>query len=134
MRWVVHVVKRVLLFFVGLLKPAPRIDHPEAWAFKNAALAVQTFMLAATAHGLTTCPMEGFDAARVRGALGLPRRYSIPMLVTVGYAAEGEGEGKEAQPKFSERFPPQDVFSFDTYGGSAPQPLPWGLSTAAASA
>jgi nitroreductase len=45
-----------------------------------------TYMLAAAAHGLDTAPMEGFDADAVHKALGLPERYSVPLIVATGYA------------------------------------------------
>jgi hypothetical protein len=45
-----------------------------------------TYMHAAAAHGLDTAPMEGFDADAVHKALGLPERYSVPLIVATGYA------------------------------------------------
>lgn len=47
-----------------LLFDAIKVYSVEAWSFKNTALAVQTYMLACTAYGMTTAPMEGFDARR----------------------------------------------------------------------
>lgn len=41
-----------------------KVGSAEAWSFKNTALAAQTYILACTAHGLATGPMEGFDARR----------------------------------------------------------------------
>lgn len=43
---------------------ARQVGSAEAWSFKNTALAVQTYILSCTAHGLDTAPMEGFDARR----------------------------------------------------------------------
>jgi nitroreductase len=60
----------------------------QAYAVKQTMLAAQTFMLAAAAHGLDTCPMEGFDEVRVKRLLGIPRRMAIPVIVPVGYAQE----------------------------------------------
>ena len=48
-------------------------------------LAAQTMLLASTAAGLSSCPMEGFDGRRVRRALRIPRRYSVPLIVAVGH-------------------------------------------------
>jgi nitroreductase len=31
-------------------------------------------MLAASSHGLHTCPMEGFDGRRIKGVLNIPDR------------------------------------------------------------
>ncbi|CAN0171505.1 unnamed protein product, partial [Hapterophycus canaliculatus] len=41
--------------------------------------------LAATSCGLASCPMEGFDMRRMRKALRIPLRYSVPIVVSVGY-------------------------------------------------
>ena len=59
------------------------------WAVKTAALACENFMLALTAHGFDSCPMEGFDAPRVKRLLGLPRRAEIVMVIAAGRRAEG---------------------------------------------
>ena len=56
------------------------------WTARSALYAAQTFLLAASAHGLDTCPMEGFDAPKVAKALGLPRDCTIPLLIAIGYA------------------------------------------------
>ena len=49
---------------------------PEAWAVKNVMLVVSHFLLAATAHGLQTNPMEGFQSQEaVLKAVGSLRRH-----------------------------------------------------------
>ena len=48
----------------------------------------QTFMLACTSFGLATCPMEGFDAWKVKEVCKIPSYYKIPLIVSVGYAAQ----------------------------------------------
>ena len=63
--------------------------HEQAvWAVKTAALACENLMLALTAHGYDSCPMEGFDEPRVRRLLALPRRAEIVMVIAAG----GRGE------------------------------------------
>jgi nitroreductase len=57
------------------------------WAARSALYAAQTFLLAASAYGLDTCPMEGFVATKVARALRLPRDLTIPLLIAVGHAA-----------------------------------------------
>lgn len=47
-----------------LLVTRQKVAPVEAWSFKNTALAAQIYMLACSAHGLATCPMEGFDGRR----------------------------------------------------------------------
>jgi nitroreductase len=61
----------------------------ELWAVKTAALACENFMLALTAHGYDSCPMEGFDEPRTRRLLGLPRAARIVMVIAAGRRAEG---------------------------------------------
>lgn len=77
---------------IGLFRPILRLPKsPEqlmAWAIKSAALACDHMMLAAHAHGLDTCPLEGFDSVRVGKLLRLKGRWSIPMIIAVGYRHE----------------------------------------------
>lgn len=56
--------------------------------------APQELLLAATSHGLATCPMEGFDMRRLRKALRIPLRYSIPIVVCIGYPSEAQRDFK----------------------------------------
>jgi len=55
------------------------------WAARNTMPAVQSLMLAATAYGLDSCPMEGFSAVKISRLLGLPRGTVIPVIVALGY-------------------------------------------------
>eukprot|EP00952_Eustigmatos_sp_NYUAD-ZCMA_P002486 10924-Eustigmatos_ZCMA.PRE.1 len=71
---------------------------PQTWAVKNTMMAAMTLMLAATAHGVNSLPMEGIDETRVRKALKIPRRYRIPVVVALGYAAPPE-EGRHKREK-----------------------------------
>ncbi len=76
-------------------------------------------MLAAAAHGLDTCPMEGFDGRRIQQALRIPApRYAIPLVVATGYArpeekAKAEARGGKGR---SPRFPPETVVFRDSFG------------------
>lgn len=55
------------------------------WATKSTALACENLMIAAEALGFNTCPMEGFDGARLAKFLGLSRRtQEIVMVVALG--------------------------------------------------
>lgn len=54
----------------------------------------QELLLAATSHGLASCPMEGFDMRRLRKALSIPLRYSIPIVVCIGYPSEEQRDFK----------------------------------------
>src|SRR5690606_10848010 len=62
---VMGLFKRILFFGRGLFTPTPRAPKSKAdmrvWSVKSTALACENFMLAMTAQGFDTCPMEGFD-------------------------------------------------------------------------
>lgn len=73
---------------IGFLRPVPRGPVGRAGIFevmsKSTALACQNFMLAISAQGFGTCPMEGFDESRVKKLLGLNRHSSVTMVIGVG--------------------------------------------------
>jgi len=80
-------VRRLIILANGLRKPFIRIAglaDQRVVLHKSCALAAQTFMLAISAAGYDTCPMEGFDAKRVHRLLTLPRDAEITMIVAVG--------------------------------------------------
>lgn len=54
------------------------------WAARSALFAAQTILLAASARGLDTCPMEGFDPRRLGRILGLERGDVIVLVVALG--------------------------------------------------
>jgi nitroreductase len=58
-------------------------------AIRGASLAAMTLMLAATAKGLVSGPMIGFDPEGVKQAFDISDQFVPVMLLTVGYAAEG---------------------------------------------
>lgn len=80
--------KWLLLNGVGLFRPMPRSPISNAdlklWAHKSTALACENLMLAFRAAGFDSCPMEGFDSARVGRLLNLPRDASVVMVISAG--------------------------------------------------
>lgn len=54
------------------------------WAMRNALYAAQTLMLAASARGLDSCPMEGFDPRPIAKLLRLGRHTAIPLVIAIG--------------------------------------------------
>jgi nitroreductase len=60
------------------------------YAVKDAMIAASFLMLAATEMGLATSPMNGWDEAKVKKAIGIGDRedLAIALLVSVGYPAE----------------------------------------------
>jgi nitroreductase len=75
---------------LGPFMPIPSIPavYMRYWLTKQTMLCAMTLMLAATAAGLATLPMEGFDERRVRRVLRIPRSQMIPVVIAVGYSAE----------------------------------------------
>lgn len=84
-------IRRALCFFMGLRKPFMRFGgkaDQRVTVHKSCALAAQTFMLSIAAEGFESCPMEGFDAIRVKRALQLPAGAEINMIIAVGKGTE----------------------------------------------
>lgn len=54
------------------------------WTARSTIFAVETLLLAASARGLDTCPIEGFDAIKMARILGLRRGDVIPVVVALG--------------------------------------------------
>lgn len=84
-------VKRLVNGGMGLVKPAPRGPYTPAdmrlWAAKTCALACENLMLAARAHGFDSCPMEGFDEARVRQVVPMANDAFVVMIIALGKRA-----------------------------------------------
>jgi len=88
-------IKWGILNLVGLFRPMVR----RPWSFrdraevsiKSAALACENFMLAITAEGFGTCPMEGFDDSRVKRLLGLGFSDRVVMVISVGAPETSRG-------------------------------------------
>jgi nitroreductase len=98
---------------VSPLRPTPSLESIETWSYKNTMPAVQTYMLAASAAGIGTCPMEGFDGRRVARLLDIPDRYSIPCIVATGY------EQADAQGGPTQRLPAEEVIFMNHFGAPA---------------
>jgi nitroreductase len=97
----------------GAPMPAPPADGGAVWAAKGTSLAAMSFMLAATAHGLATYPMEGFDGGQLARALGVDgARWRALFVVATGYEAPAE-EGAPPPPPRSTRPPLRAVFALD---------------------
>ncbi len=83
---------RVLITFsIGLFRTITRQvseNDVRVVVHKSCALAAQTFMLSIAAEGYESCPMEGFDAVRVKKELGLPSGAEINMIISIGKGTE----------------------------------------------
>lgn len=80
-------VKKLASHLLSPLRPMPVIDiDNRAWAAKNVGFVAQQVMLACTAYGLTSTPMEGFDERRLCHQLQIPLdQFSVPLVLSVGY-------------------------------------------------
>jgi len=98
-------IRRTLCFFMGLRKPFMRFggkSDQRVTVHKSCALAAQTFMLSIAAEGFESCPMEGFDAVRVKRALGLPSGAEINMIIAVGKGTEAGVWGPRFRVPYNE--------------------------------
>ena len=90
---------------------------PEAarplWATRSSMLAAATLMIAAESLGVSSAPMEGFDASKVKEAFGVPDDHTVCCLVALGYAA--------AEKPFPGRFGLAEVCFEEHFG------QPWAL-------
>jgi nitroreductase len=80
------------------MQAAPSIESVDIWLVKNIALLPQTFVYAATSHGLATSMMEGYDIRRIKEILRVPGRYAVPLMCCVGYEYENL-EGVKRTPR-----------------------------------
>ncbi|GAA1074898.1 nitroreductase family protein [Nocardiopsis metallicus] len=82
------------------------------YAVKDAVIAATHAMLAASAAGLASSPMNGWDEAQVLGAIGADHRdgLAVALLLSVGYPAE--------QHRHPGRLPLHRVAFGDRYGES----------------
>ncbi len=80
--------KWLLFNTMGIFKPTIRKPWSsrdiEEVSVKSTALAAENFMLAISAQGFDTCPMEGFDEFLVKKSLGLGWRARVVMIISVG--------------------------------------------------
>lgn len=67
-------------------KDRPDLQRDEA--MRSVGIAAQTLMLAAKAMGYDSCPMIGFDPAKVADIIQLPENHVIGMMLTVGKAVK----------------------------------------------
>lgn len=87
-------IKDIATHLLSPIKASPKISlNIDAWTSKNAAFAAQQFMLATTALGLCSSPMEGFDEIRVCSSFHIPMDdYTVPLVVTIGHGVANDTE------------------------------------------
>lgn len=125
--WASGKLRTFATHLASAIAPSPVIaTDPTAWSVKNTIFACQTFLLAASAHGLSTAPMEGFDERRLCYALGIPmKRYTVPMVICVGYASAPKDDiVKEHSDKSKRRYQLEDICYTDKFNN------PWTATVA----
>lgn len=65
-----------------------RNGNPNAYALYDLGAATAFLILQATAMGLATHQMAGFDHESARKALGIPEDYALGSVMTIGYQGE----------------------------------------------
>ncbi|MFL5785301.1 MAG: nitroreductase family protein [Bacteriovoracaceae bacterium] len=85
---IIGLLKKIFLPLMGISKPIPRepasIADMRVWAVKSTSLACQNIMMGFSAFGFDTCPMEGFDSARVKSILDLKCGDEVVMVISAG--------------------------------------------------
>lgn len=128
-------LKRAVTHALSPVQPMPTMENVESWSYKNAGIMSQMYTMSATAHGLSTCMMEGFDARRAREILRIPDRFGIPLMVATGYdygappvvhadfnsdsdsvVEEDDESGRAEKHKRTPRLEMNEVFFGDTFG------------------
>ena len=74
----------IVPMITGFYGDNPGLQHDEA--LRSCGIAAQTLMLAAKDMGYDTCPMVGFEFAKVGELINLPADHEIIMAVVVGKA------------------------------------------------
>lgn len=100
--------ERVVPLISGFYQGNPQLQRDEA--IRSGSLAAMTFMLAAEAHGLATCPMIGFDPEGVSALAGADELHVPVMMICLGEAAG------DAPPR-AHRFPLSHVVRLETLDG-----------------
>ncbi len=85
---IVGLFKKIAVTIAGIARPVPRepssIADMRVWAVKSTSLACENIMLGFSAFGYDTCPMEGYDSARVKKVLGLHCGDEVVMVISAG--------------------------------------------------
>lgn len=97
--WARHLVMNTIALFRPMMRQGTEGDMKTV-LHKSCALVAQTFMLAMSEAGYDTCPVEGFDARRVRKALSLPSSVEPSLIVSCGIRDEKRPLGDRIRVPF----------------------------------
>lgn len=77
-------------------------EQVEAWASRQAYIALGNFLTTAAMLGIDSCPMEGFDPDAVTRILGLEEQgYRAVVMAAAGYRAEDDKYARQAKVRFA---------------------------------
>ncbi len=93
----------------GFATDMPCCGSLEAWTNRHVMLAVSQIMVVAKSFDLDSCPMEGFDTAKVKAAFNIPAEVDVCCLLALGYAAS-------PYKKYGGRFDLDRVCYSESYG------------------
>jgi nitroreductase len=89
--------KEELALMRQMLTGATASRSPEqlaAWTARQAYIALGFGLAACAELAIDSCPMEGFDAAKVGEILGVPATETVLVFLAIGYRAEGPARPK----------------------------------------
>lgn len=88
-----QIVAGARAFFTGL--HVNELHDAPAWMEKQVYLALGNLLLGASLLDIDSCPIEGFDAAKLNQVLGLTEQgYSATVVLALGYHAEDDFNAK----------------------------------------
>ena len=77
------------------------------WATTDTAIAMQNMVLAAWSLGVGSCWIGSFNKDKIRDILGIPKKWTILALITLGYPAE--------EPKPKKKKSIEELFSYNKF-------------------
>ena len=81
-----EVADQLVPMISGFYKDNDELQRDEA--LRSVGMSSQTLMLTAKAMGYDSCPMIGYDPAKVAEIINLPKDHMIGMMLTIGKAAK----------------------------------------------
>lgn len=113
-------IHAVPLFFIFIAKPEwGDFKGGQPGYLLDNGMAAQNVMLAATALGLASTPMWGWDEHAMRLALDIPEGYRVVLSLALGYAGNLADFPEEVQLKDQRervRKETKEIVFFDSYG------------------
>jgi nitroreductase len=97
-------------------------ETPNGFAFYDLGAAAAFLVLQATAFGLSTHQMAGYDQAAARTALGIPEDYALGAVIALGYQGGPAALGNEqliAQETAPRQRKPLSDFVYSAWGEPA---------------